>query len=88
MHDFATAGAHSGGSIIAMTTTTSTGATRIVPRVAHVQVGARLVTHLVTEYGVAHLQGKTARERANSVIGIAHPNHREHLRRAADELLA
>ena len=38
--------------------------------------------YVVTEYGVARLRGKTARERAEVLIGIAHPKFREMLQEA------
>ncbi len=41
---------------------------------------------IITEHGVARLQGKNHWERANALIGIAHPDHRPDLRKAADEL--
>jgi 4-hydroxybutyrate CoA-transferase len=34
------------------------------------------VDYIVTEYGIAHLWGKTLRERAKALIAIAHPNFR------------
>ena len=34
---------------------------------------------VVTEWGVAELRGRSIRERASALIGIAHPNHRERL---------
>jgi 4-hydroxybutyrate CoA-transferase len=37
----------------------------------------------VTEYGVAELYGKNLTQRARALIGIAHPNHREALEKAA-----
>jgi acyl-CoA hydrolase len=37
----------------------------------------------VTEYGVAHLYGKSLRQRARALIEIAHPNSREALERDA-----
>jgi 4-hydroxybutyrate CoA-transferase len=40
------------------------------------------VTHVVTEYGIATLQGKSERDRAISLIKIAHPKFRTQL---ADE---
>jgi len=42
--------------------------------------------YVVTEYGVAHLKGKSNAERARSLIGIAHPNHREVLQQQAKDL--
>lgn len=62
---------------------------RIVPML---KPGAGVVTtrnhvhYIVTEYGVARLYGKTIRERAQALIGIAHPKFREELTRAAREL--
>src|SRR5690606_33261026 len=44
------------------------------------------VHYVVTEYGVAYLHGKTIRERAQALIGIAHPNFREELEAKAREL--
>ena len=38
--------------------------------------------YVVTEYGAARLRGKTARERAEALIGIAHPKFREMLQEA------
>jgi len=42
--------------------------------------------YVVTEYGVASLFGKSNRERAISLIEIAHPDHRESLFNKAKEL--
>jgi len=44
------------------------------------------VRFIVTEYGVADLYGKTIRDRAKQLIGIAHPDFREELKRQAQEL--
>ena len=40
---------------------------------------------IVTEYGVASLPGKPTWQRAEALIGIAHPDFREELIRAAEE---
>ncbi len=40
---------------------------------------------IVTEYGVAHLMGKTMRQRAQALIEIAHPDDRAELVRQAKE---
>jgi acyl-CoA hydrolase len=40
---------------------------------------------MVTEYGVANLSGKTAWQRAEAIISIAHPDFREGLIQAAEE---
>lgn len=37
------------------------------------------VHYVVTEYGIAYLQGKSIQERAKELVKIAHPAHREHL---------
>ena len=55
---------------------------RIVPTL---KPGAGVVTsrgdvhYVVTEYGVAHLFGKSIQERAKSLIAIAHPLFRDEL---------
>lgn len=71
-----------GKPIIAMASQTKKGHSKIV---AALHSGAGVVTtrahvhYIVTEYGVAHLYGKTLGERARALIGIAHPNYRESL---------
>lgn len=42
--------------------------------------------HVVTEYGVAELRGRSVRERAESLIAIADPDVRDDLRRQARQL--
>jgi acetyl-CoA hydrolase len=65
------------------------GISRIVPTLKQ---GAGVVTsryhihYVVTEYGVADLYGKTIRERAKALIGIAAPEFHDELTRAAKEL--
>ncbi len=77
-----------GKPIIAMASTTRTGSSKIVP---FLKQGAGVVTtrahvqYLVTEFGVADLYGKNLRQRANAMIAIAHPDHREALERASSE---
>jgi len=44
------------------------------------------VHYVVTEHGVARLHGKTVRQRARALIGIAHPRYRDELTRAAQRL--
>jgi acyl-CoA hydrolase len=75
-----------GKPIIALPAATSRGQSRIVE---HLKQGAGVVTtranvhYIVTQYGVAYLYGKTLRERAQALIRIAAPEHREDLERAA-----
>jgi len=62
---------------------------RIVPKLkqgAGVVTGRNHVHYIVTEYGVADLYGKSIRQRAQSLINIAHPKFREDLTRQATEL--
>lgn len=44
------------------------------------------VDHVVTEFGLVELRGKSLSERARLLISIAHPDHRETLEREAHEL--
>ena len=46
---------------------------------AHVTVTKNDVGYIVTEYGVAQLRGKSAKQRAQELIAIAHPKFREEL---------
>jgi acyl-CoA hydrolase len=41
------------------------------------------VMYVVTEYGIVNLKGKSIRERARALIGLAHPDFRESLEREA-----
>lgn len=74
-----------GKPIIALPSVTSTGISRIVPLLKE---GAGVVTTrghvhwVVTEYGKANLFGKNLKQRAQALINIAHPTHREWLERA------
>mgnify|MGYP002136547003 CR=1 FL=1 len=57
---------------------------RIVPTLTpgtHVSTSKNDINYVVTEYGVAQLRGKTARQRCESLIGIAHPDFRAELTR-------
>ena len=44
------------------------------------------VRTIVTEWGVAELFGRSIRERAEALIAIAHPDHRDRLRSEARHL--
>lgn len=84
--DFAIGAMFEGGlSVIAIRSATKKGGSRIVPRLGPGPVtGQRTLTQVVvSEYGTADLRGKSMRERAQALAGIAHPDHREDLLRAA-----
>ena len=74
-----------GKPIIAITSRTRKGQSRLVPTL---KPGAGVVTtrqhvhFVITEYGVADLYGRTLHERAHTLIQIAHPDDREALERA------
>ncbi|MGZ3691675.1 MAG: acetyl-CoA hydrolase/transferase family protein [Pseudobdellovibrio sp.] len=73
-----------GKAIVAITARTKKATPRIVP---FLKEGAGVVTsrahlhHIVTEYGIADLHGKTLGERAKALIKIAYPDDRENLER-------
>jgi acyl-CoA hydrolase len=72
-----------GKPIIALSSTAKGGTiSRITPMLAPgagVVTSRGLIRYVVTEYGVAYLHGKSIRERAQALIGIAHPKFREEL---------
>jgi acyl-CoA hydrolase/GNAT superfamily N-acetyltransferase len=89
--DFIRGAARSKGGrpIIALPSTAKEGSvSRIVPQL---KPGAGVVTsrgdvhYVVTEYGVADLYGRNARQRAMALIGIAHPDYRHDLLAFAKE---
>lgn len=75
-----------GKPIIALSSTTRSGKSKIVPIL---EQGAGVVTtrahvhYVVTEYGVAYLYGKSIKERIKLLISIAHPAHREELEKSS-----
>ncbi|PIP80138.1 MAG: 4-hydroxybutyrate CoA-transferase [Gammaproteobacteria bacterium CG22_combo_CG10-13_8_21_14_all_40_8] len=72
-----------GKPIIALPSTTKDG--KISRIVSHLTEGGGVVTsrgdvrYVVTEYGIAYLQGKSIRERSLELIRIAHPKFRDQL---------
>ena len=78
-----------GKSILAFHSTAKQGAvSRIVPSLEKgaVITTPRMDTHwLVTEFGAVNLKGKSTKERALAIIGLAHPDFREELLRAAED---
>lgn len=79
-----------GRSIIALPSTAANGSlSRIVPALNQ---GSGVVTtrahahYIATEYGVVNLRGKSIKERAIALIGIAHPKFRTQLVAQLEEL--
>lgn len=77
-----------GKPIIALPSVTAGGISKITPFLRH---GAGVTTtrahvhYVATEYGVVNLFGKNLKQRAEALITIAHPDHRESLQAAARE---
>lgn len=77
-----------GKPIMALTSTTKKGASKIVP---FLKEGAGVVTtrahmqYVVTEYGIANLYGKNLRQRAYELMRISHPDHHEALEKSIIE---
>ncbi len=83
-NDFARGAMYSTGGqgFVVLHSTTSSGASRIVPQLAPgdvVTTPKNTVDKIVTEWGVAELRGASVRERTRRLIAIAHPDHREEL---------
>ena len=79
--------------IIALPSTTTMRDGTVISRiVTMLKRGAGVVTsrnhvrYIVTEYGVADLYGKSIRQRAQALIGVAHPDFRESMKKEATEL--
>lgn len=74
-----------GRSVIAMPSTKRKGTlSSIVPFIdewAAVTTSRNDISYIVTEYGIADLKGRTARDRARQLIEIAHPEFREELKK-------
>jgi acyl-CoA hydrolase len=79
-----------GKSFIVLPSTAKNGTlSRIVPTLApgtHATTSKNDVNYVVTEFGVAQLRGKSARQRAQELIAIAHPDFRATLREAANKM--
>ena len=62
---------------------------RIVPTLTagtHVTTSKNDINYVVTEYGVAQLRGKSAKERTKALIAIAHPKFRDQLTEDAKKM--
>jgi len=83
-NDFARGAMYSEGGqgFVVLHSTTSSGASRIVPQLAAgdvVTTPKNTVDKVVTEWGVAELRGRSIKERTRNLIDIAHPDHRDEL---------
>lgn len=90
--DFAYGAAHAKGgrSILIMHAATNKGASKIksvLPSGAAVTIPRTYTDYVVTEYGVAHLRGRSVADRARSLIAIADPAVRDELLFEAKKLL-
>jgi acyl-CoA hydrolase len=77
------------GFVVLRSTTGDGSISKIVNQLAAGDVVTTLkntVDKVVTEWGVAELRGRSIRQRANALIAIAHPDHRDGLRRRATSL--
>ena len=52
----------------------------------HVSTGKNDINYVVTEFGVAQLRGKSAKQRAQEMIAIADPDFRAELTAAARQM--
>ena len=90
--DFAYGAAHSKGgrSILIMPSTTNKGISKIksilTPGSA-VTIPRTYTDYVVTEYGVAHLRGRSVKDRVKDLIAIAHPDVRDELLFEAKKLM-
>lgn len=57
-----------------------------LPAGAKVTLGRNDIDYVVTEYGIAHLKGRSVRERVEAMINIAHPDFRADLRAEANKI--
>ena len=82
--------AENGRGIIALQSTAKSGTiSRIVPRLTSgniVTIPRNIVDIVVTEYGVAHLRGRSVWQRVEELIAVAHPDFRVELRAEANRL--
>ncbi|MFA7270770.1 MAG: acetyl-CoA hydrolase/transferase C-terminal domain-containing protein [Sterolibacterium sp.] len=78
-----------GRSITVLPSTAKNGAvSRIVPTLPEgsvITIQRNCVDYVVTEFGIAHLKGKTRRQRSEALIAVAHPDFRDELTAKARE---
>jgi acyl-CoA hydrolase len=79
-----------GKGIIALRSTVKDGSiSTIVPALplgSAVTVPRQDIDYVVTEFGIAHLRGRSVSQRVQSLIGIAHPDFRNELTEQAKKL--
>lgn len=78
-----------GGKAFIVLHSTVKGRSKIVPMFREgtvITTSKNDVDYIVTEYGIAHLSGRTFKQRAEALIKIAHPDHRPELREAAKKM--
>ena len=71
-----------GKGILAFQAATKKGVSKISPQLkpgAVVSIPRNYVDYIVTEYGIAHLRGRSVKERAQELIRVAHPSVRDEL---------
>lgn len=82
--------AKNGRSIIAVHSTAKNGTvSTITPTLAPgsiVTLNRTNVDHVVTEYGIAYMRGRSVRQRIENLIGVAHPDFRGELRAEANKI--
>ncbi len=75
--------------IVLPSTAKNDSISRIVPSLSpgtHVTTGKNDINYVVTEFGVAQLRGKSAKQRTLEMISIAHPNFRAELAESAKRM--
>jgi acyl-CoA hydrolase len=80
---------HGQGFVVVHSATRDESISRIVAQLcpgAPVTTMKNTVDHVVTEYGVAELRGRSIADRARALIAIAHPKFRDELERDAHHL--
>ncbi len=90
--DFAYGAAHSKGgrSILILPSTTNNGLSKIKSTLtpgSAVTIPRTYTDYVVTEYGVAHLRGRSVKDRVRDLIAIAHPDVRDELLFDAKKLM-
>jgi acyl-CoA hydrolase len=81
-------------SLICLPSTTEVGGTRLsrilpaFPAASIITTPRHQVDVIITEHGVAELQGKTVRERVELLAGLCHPDFRDGYREESERILA